>query len=201
MDQHKGIVEKVFEIHDNLQLAENLFPEIENINDYSHAYSVYINNGGIAPLFGYISTTMEQKEVFGFKEYLAEYETNNFMDLLFLVDAYHCSIRRFQRLIDHNQHNFNENDVVDSILKDSKGILLWHHQLENLFSLFYVDRDQAVKLRKDVNKKVADVFDLADTLRFAEGHSLKDIIDERMIYQNTCYPNFKGSLTLFKYLS
>jgi hypothetical protein len=89
--------------------------------------------------------------------------------------------------------------VIDDILTKSEEILLWHYQLEHLFSCFYRDHQKAVEARKAINLKRPYVFDLAEKLKFEPGSSLKDVIWDRMAFSVTCYPNFRGAFEIFNH--
>lgn len=202
MKIYQGIAERAFKIHDDISFSKTLFPGIEDIKDYLYAYCVYIDNAKITPIFGHVTNTIEEIGTFSFKDYLEKYMTNDFQQLIFLLDSYHCSIRKYQKLIDPtNRYSFQKYDVVDSLLSNSVGVLLWHYQIENLFNLFYNCKDKIVKLRKGINHKKLDAFNIAGSLRLNDCISLEDVIDERMIYKNTCYPNHLGAFRLFKYLN
>ena len=124
---------------------------------------------------------------------------DEFQDLLFHLDSYYLAIQSLGHPFQWENHQFQEIKVVDDILGRSKGILLWHYQLEQLFGCFYRDHQKAVEARKAVNQKKAEVFDLAEKLKFEPGTSLNDIIWDRMVFSTTCYPNFRGTFTVFNH--
>ena len=86
-------------------------------------------------------------------------------------------------------------------MHDSKGILIWHYQLENLLGLFFNAHDRVVELMRDINAKKVESMNLTENLRFDEKISLNDILSERMIFFNTVYPNSNGAFQLFKHLN
>jgi len=202
MKKLEMIKEKVFEIGKDLELARRLFPDLETVESFRYGYSVYIENDRIRPVFGSISDNLRENVGVGFKDdfraYLAKHQPAGFLELLFLLDVYFQSRQKFGYPVDWDQYQFQKLEVVDEILAGSKGILLWHYQLEQLFGCFYLNPDKALEARKAVNAKKAEVFDLAEKLKFEPGTSLNDIIWDRMVFSVTCYPNLTGAVTLFR---
>jgi hypothetical protein len=85
-------------------------------------------------------------------------------------------------------------------LAGSKGILLWHYQLEQLFACIYRNPDKTKELRKALNQKKVEVFHLAESLIFKQARSLKHVITERLVFSVTSNANFPGALALFDHL-
>lgn len=95
------------------------------------------------------------------------------------------------------QRNFCALPSVDDLLHDSRGILLWHYQLESLCRLFEIHVGEAVAFRKGVNAKKAATMQHAGQMRFASGISLRDVIEERMVFGVTSHPSLCAARLLY----
>ena len=194
------IEEGNFLIAENLELTRRLFPEVREVTKYKYFYSIHLNKGGVQPVSGYLTNDLKSGETPGlktdFQDYLGQQQIKGFSDLLFLLDYYRLVQVHGQKDYDPNQ--FREEGVVDHILKPSRGLVLWHYQLEQLFACFYQSQGKAIELRKAINQKHAFVFDLLDSLKFKSGISLGSVLNQRMLFPVSCSPNFKGTLTLYQ---
>jgi hypothetical protein len=201
MKEMEMIKERVFEVGKDPELAKALFPELDEIESYSYAYAIYIDTGKIEPVCGYLTDWLRGDEGPGFKDsfraYLAKYRPRTLSDTVFLLDSYYLASQAFGQPIDWENYQFKKFQVVDDILAGSKAILLWHYQLEQLFGCFYRDPDKTRELRKAVNEKRVEPFDMAENLIFKTAGSLKDVIRERLVFHVTCCPNLRGAMTLF----
>ena len=197
----EGIRERIFDVKKESELVMKLFPEVDDVMGYESAYAVYVSNDDIHPIFGDLSTKRadEWRPRTGFQAHLKKHQPKCLTDLVFLIDSYHLGVNRPEYSLDSGL--FRDMGVVDDILKDSKGTLLWHYQLDHLFGCFYQDWNRVIELRKDINRKKTEVFDLAEKLKFAQGTTLNDVIRERMIFSVTSPPNFRGALVLFQHLA
>lgn len=197
----EGITEGIFDVGKDFELVRRLFPEVDDIIAYKSAYAVYISKGNIRPIFG--DLTMERTDQSGhrtgFQAHLKNHQPKSVTDLVFLIDSYHLGLKRPGYTLNSGQ--FRDMGVVDQILKDSKGILLWHYQLDHLFGCFYRDWNKVIELRKDLNRKKTEVFALGEQLKFDQGNTLNDVLRERMVFSVTVYPNFQGGLALFQHLA
>jgi hypothetical protein len=196
-----NLKEQIFEVSSNLELAKSFFPEVNDLEAYHLAHCICIGEDQV--IAGTLSKELGEGESLGFmscfSEYLKRSAPQTFKDFLFLLDFYRG--RRVGRsvgdIFDLMSHVFPKIQIVDEILEDSRGLLLWHHQLEHLFRAFYDDITKVVRLRKQINAKVPDAFDIAESLKF-DGISLADIVEERMVLGFTVSPNVKGASTLYK---
>ena len=177
MRKFEMLKERIFEVKEDLELTKKLFPDLGDLESYKYAYAIYIDKGRLEPVCGYLTDDLRGNQEPGFKDdfraYLGKYQPASFFDLLFLLDVYYQSMQKFGYPVDWDHYQFKKLEVVDDILASSNGILLWHYQLEQLFSCFYRDPEKTVEARKAVNQKRAEVFDLAGKLKFELGTSLK----------------------------
>lgn len=200
------IKERVFKLRKNPELAQELFPEFGSLKaSFKHAYAIYIDDGIITPVCGYITNRLKKNQEPGFKDdfraYLERYRPENLEDTLFLLDSYNLSSQALGYPYRWEFCKFKHVKAVDDILAESKGILLWDHQMEQLFARFFPDYDKDIELRKAVNQKRPEVFDLAEKLKFDYGINLKDVLRERMIFSITCMPHYTGAKILFSHLA
>ena len=196
----EAILEGNFLVRENLELTQTIFSEVTDAKDFKYFYGIYFNKGGVQPVSGYLTNDLKPGEDLGFKtdfqNYLSQHQINGFSDLLFLLDYY-----RFIKVHgpkDNDQKKFRDLEVVDDILRPSRGLILWHYQLEQLFACFYQSQSKTIELRKALNQKRAFVFQLLDSLKFKSGISLRSVLNQRMLFPVTCSPNFKGAITLYQ---
>jgi hypothetical protein len=89
--------------------------------------------------------------------------------------------------------------------EDSRGALLWAHQIEALYDLFEPQLSSAHFFRIYVSKKKAEAFkaevlDEARGMIFPDGRSLADIVQERMIFGITKHLNARSASILMPHL-
>ena len=75
---------------------------------------------------------------------------------------------------------FPPDPLLDSICKSSNGYLIYREQIEELYMhLTLCDNDEAVKFRRDWNKKKPSSREIAKTLKYDEDLTLYDIMLQR----------------------
>lgn len=198
----KMIKERVFEIENEPALAKALFPEIDGLDRHRYAYAVYLSKEQPELVLGHVTDTLPEGIKPGFlhdfRDFITLRPPKSFTDLAFLLDFYHYNATRLHHRYDPNRLRFAPIGIVNDMLKESRGMLLWHYQLENLLRLFVSDNEKVVRLRKSINAQRRSAYDATRKMRL-EKTSLADIITERMLFFNTCNPNIKGALALFGY--
>lgn len=192
------ITERIIDVSSEQELAKSLFPVLGGKN-LKYCYAVYSNNGKYSPIIGYLTNELEGVNV-SFKNelkvFIEKYNPKSFNDFLFFVDIY-SRFNSQPAIEDVCERKFKSNGMVEDILKDSRGLLIWHYQLENLIRLFYSDNEHVVRLRKDINAKKAEAWELAKKLSFSDELTLYDIISDRMAVDITRNPNIQGAYNLF----
>lgn len=192
---YDNVKEKIYEVGSEPQLAKSLFSHLSDWQDYRYAYAIYIDGESPSLVDGYLTEAPHDTTGFrtDFKNYLDEIQPLGFLDHLFAVDFY-----KLRRTVEDFifPRTFDYVPVVDDILRDSKGYLLWHHQLELLFRGFYDVTDKVVNLRKGINARDPEAFEMAGSLRHG-AMSLEDVIWERMVSRShTVQPNVRGACLL-----
>lgn len=202
MKAPKTLKERVFEIAAKPELAHALFPEIKDVAAYKYAYAVYLSKEIPVPVMGHVTNVLPESWKPGFmrdfRDFITFHPPRSFTDLAFLLDFYHFNAVRMHHRYEPNRLVFSPIGVINDMLKESRGVLLWHHQLENLLRLFVVDSVKVARLRKGINAQRRTAYDAARGMKL-EKTSLADIITERMLFFNTCSPNVQGALALFGY--
>jgi len=98
---------------------------------------------------------------------------------------------------------FSSNEVVDEILKDSKGILLWQYQLKHLIRMFIGDIEKAEKLQKLILRSAMHteprIEKIIKKFMFTNNLSLYDVLNERSSpILRLSNPNLQGAWNLYK---
>ena len=171
------IKEEVIKISSNLGLITALFTEIEDVERYDYAYVVYLDKPQPLLITGHLFYADGREEQLlrtgkGFKEFLEGHTPRNFADTLFLLHMFPHE--------DFAHYCFGDQPIISDILRESRGVLLWHYQLENLFRLFYLDNDKVVNLRKAINAKENAAYELSRALAITQV-SLYEVVKERMV--------------------
>ncbi|MEW5735871.1 MAG: hypothetical protein AB1921_13515 [Thermodesulfobacteriota bacterium] len=183
-------------------MAKALFPEIKGLDQHKYAYAVYLAKERPELVLGHVTSTLPEGMRPGysgdFREFITRHPPRSFTDLSFLLDFYHFNAARLHHRYNPNRLFFSPIGIVNDMLKESRGVLLWHYQLENLLRLFVPDSDKVARLRKGINAQRRSAYDAARGMKLAKT-SLADIITERMLFFNTCNPNVRGALALFGY--
>jgi hypothetical protein len=187
-------------------LKEHYKPDVFDDEDYNYAYCLYIRLETKKILLKSDLFSAKPKKfdlmTIGngqFINYLREYSPKDFEGLLFLIDAYPINIKALREDFCHGQSPLFE--VVESILKPSQGIILWHYQLENILKLFFHPTEVEL-LRRGFCAKKPETLEKLESISIDHSLSLVDFISNRMYVfrQYTKSPNIKGTYELFRWL-
>jgi hypothetical protein len=191
------ITEQVFKASSNFGWARSLFPDAKSDE---FIFAVHTGVEFLTVTEG-LANRPEEINLGNFKSALRifreKYRPQRFMDYLFFVDVYPI-FKNQPKVEELCQPEFKEYYIVDELLKDTRGFLLWHYQLENLINLFFGKSDKAMDLCRGINAKYPEALEKAKQLRFTEGLKLFDVISERMILGATKYPNIEGAHNLYR---
>lgn len=182
---------------------EWLLSEIES-NRYEYGHAIYINDERLDLIIGTIFSTINAIEIGyikSFKNYLNQFDSTKFKDVLFALDFYWISSAGRKSENPSLEYIFKPHPIIDDFLSESRGVLLWHHQLENLFLFYDNDREKAVEFRKNILMKKADAFELARKIKIYSELTAEDVINERMLSSGTIIPSYKEAVKLYKYLN
>ena len=197
------IKEEFFPLNDK-QWLRSFFDEKYFKNDWN-AYCIYTEvrnkpqlNWGAATPQGYYYPDAQ-----GIVNYLNKHKPENFIETLFLLDLYTISCPvKCERDPDKITKNFSRLDsakgmVIRSLIKDTRGILLWHYQLENILNIFINDRYDVYMIRKGIMKNNSESFERIDKLYVNATLTLKNFICDRMHFGHTVFPNVHGAYVLY----
>lgn len=172
---------------DNKLIKELKIPE-NSLDDYRYVYVAYDKDKKhlIKAMWGFTINELEKWR--GLTEALGEYiEKENPKKLagyMFFLDIYDRSKFGGLDLKDIYSRKFKRNAIVDELLVDSKGFLLWDYQLENLIGLFYFDTTKPLEMRKRLNLQDDGYLQKAKEMKFAANLSLYDVLIQRTIRSN-----------------
>jgi hypothetical protein len=210
-DKLARIKEKVF-LKKNLKKAAPwlvpYFHQQDLCDDlYTYAYCLYVDNKrekipvryGLTSHHRFENDPDDPAKWGTFKKFLAADPPRNFEDVLFLVNVYpndyHSLIPKFY----HDQSPLMA--AIEDLLKPSRGIILWNHQLDNIFQIFF-PRSQVEMFRKRLGSQDPLYMEKLEGEKFNENLSLTDFLYNRMFYYHhfTKTMNFKGAFELYRWL-
>ena len=191
----------------NISFIKKLLPMYASQIDRkecSHAYIIFIDDDSKACIDGVIfqadeDETFEQSTKF--INLIESSQPNCLKDLLLLLEIYCCDMDYAHKYREEFKNpSFRSVPVVDELLKESNGFLLWNYQIINLYSLFDEDRKKTDNFLKSYNQKSPGFGTIARKLIFDNGISLENVILERSILGYVKAPKLKGAYNLYKLL-
>lgn len=195
------LTEEVFEISANARKAMTLLPSGHD-GDFEKGvllHAVYTSDDAKL-IYHYKFEGSESDVKRSFKDelsyFIKEYKAEGIKDFLFFLGIF-CPIRADPTIKTISQYNFRKHPIVDDILAESKGLLLWDYQMECLCGLFCDIARGAVNLRKGLNIRDPRCEEMAKKYKFNEDLSLYDVINERMVMDFTGQPNYRGAYNLY----
>jgi len=150
-----------------------IYAELPDDRFFIHGYPIYQD-----------SDDFWKKEVIGFqgnlKKMLTGWQPKTFNDLLVLLSFYFCSSEN--KFISPPEPFPRQGSIVDDILSETRGYLLWTDQLERLIGIF----EQNGKIRKELVRNSyglrKNIFqEWASTKFLDNGLNLQDVVNERTI--------------------
>ncbi|MDD5450286.1 MAG: hypothetical protein PHT49_00060 [Desulfovibrionales bacterium] len=133
-----------------------------------------------------------------FARYIEKYYPRSFKETLFYLDLYP---HKPEEIIGgfHSGRSTTAG-VMELMLKDTRGILLWHQQVEDMINLFVRDRTKIMALRKDINAKRPEAIEFLTQIHIEKNLTLMDFIQNRMIRGYTRHPNVTGASVVYELL-
>jgi hypothetical protein len=213
-----GLKEEVWETSKSKDLLHRLLRDDRDfdVDRFTHAYALYIEGkGDPIVLTWFISTAELAPPTTAFVEFLARINPQTWKELLFACEVHDYCIHKWTDGFDYislveedelledpvvNWPTFAPLPIVDLLLEDSRGALIWAHQMHSLYGLFDGKIDAAIAFRKNVNAGRADALEGAKSMTFPEGCSLADVIQERMIFGCTKNMELRKASILLPYL-
>ena len=207
------IVEKVIKISEDREfIRENFsFMDEESFSKFSHARVVYANlPHGRLFIDGYVITqnTFDENEKGisptageDFKLFLLYAQPKTFNDLIINLTIYFSLIcGKYATPLLPLKPFPSYDPVVDTILRESNGHLLWVYQLEKLIGLFEPNIVTIMDQVKAVRRRDETVFEWMATKFVCNGLTLKDIVEKRMLLGQVHRPEMQAAFKLYRLL-
>lgn len=131
------------------------------------------------------------------ESYLDRRTPSSLLDHLFVVDTYYQSRVLGTPLPTERDLDFTPDPIVDELLAASGDILLWQFQFEQLAQLFVDRRSDAIALRRRINQKRPETRERIRRMTFPSGQSLRDVVEERLLYEGLVPGQWRGAKLLF----
>jgi hypothetical protein len=132
------------------------------------------------------------------QSYISNLINPSFNELLFIVTLLPYHESDIMNPLPEYPYESKTPNLIDELLKDTKGYLVYHHQLEQLIAMANsCGIPEAVAIRKAIGKREAESLKLLNKI-FIDKQSISQIMRERMFNPFTFYPNFVGAYILFK---
>lgn len=176
--------------------AGSLFPSYR-------CYAAYLDGKQPVVIHGCMfsaSAPVASRPVTTFRDFFRDRSPSSLLEVLCTIDRFKVGFDPKRCMLKDGPFDFPERPSLDAILHPSQGLLIWHHQTENLYRMAAprATADQAVAFRKGINKKDADAFGQAERLMTTPACTLADVIRERMVYQNTTSPSWHAARQVYQ---
>lgn len=181
--------------------------EIEILERWPYGYLSYINRNQKQLIYCVLFNHQEDNEDSkdgrnkNLADLLTEQNPANFIDLVYILTLY-------DPLNHHDSTGRNPpfgprlvlgDDLFDQLFLESRGRLVYNHQLEMLYQMLTgCPAYQAVKFRQSLGKKEEWAWMETELLRFPNGKTMKNVMDERMVDEYTFAPNYHGAMHLYE---
>ena len=170
------------------------------IDDFAFAHLVYGINDKPVLFHIYFSNNAEVSTKNEFNIHLQNLNKKSFCQLLYLVTYY-----GFFKEDEANLSLFKDKKstgAVASYLESTNGKLLYHYQVEQLYSaVANSTAEEAIAFRKAINLKRPSAFEKAKTMLLPSGESLFEVLTKYRFRDFTLYPKIKEAIALYNYLN
>ena len=169
------------------------------IDDFAFAHVVYGINDKPVLFHINFSNKVEDSTKNEFNIHLQNLNHKSFSELLYFV-TYYGFFKEDEANLSLLKDN-NSTGAVASYLESTNGKLLYHYQVEQLYSSISNSTiDEAITFRKAINLKRPSAFEKAKTMLLPSGESLFEVITKYRFRDFTLYPKIKEALELYNYL-
>lgn len=170
------------------------------IDDFEFAHVVYGINDKPVLFHINFSNTYEVLPKNEFKIHLQNLNQKSFSELLYLV-TYYGFFKEDEANLSLLKDN-NSTGAVASYLESTNGKLLYHYQVEQLYSSISNSTvEEAITFRKAINLKRPSAFEKAKAMLLPSGESLFDVLTKYRFRDFTLYPKIKEAIALHNYLN
>jgi hypothetical protein len=204
----KGLRQEVWEIAKEPGRLSRLCPEARSCEEDEcifYAYAFYVEHGNHIIMMDWLCSEEEMVVPrITFQELITRLAPRTWKDLMFGLELYkmviiewttpECSAKKDPFWSDPlgNWPKFRPNKVVDALLAGSRGAVLWAEQLHSLYILCDPDRGAAIRFRKALHAAKIEACERLRDLHFADGISLEEVINERMVFGHTRHPDYRA---------
>jgi hypothetical protein len=170
------------------------------IDDFAFAHVVYGINDKPVLFHINFSNTNEVLQKNEFNIHIQNLNKKSFCQLLYLV-TYYGFFKEDEANLALLKDN-NCNGAIASYLEPTNGKLLYHFQVEQLYSSISNSTiDEAITFRKAINLKRPSAFEKAKTMFLPSGESLFEVLTKYRFRDFTLYPKIKEAIALYNYLN
>jgi hypothetical protein len=203
--QNKILFEEVIAVNNSNHICSEIIKNYRveqdiKIDDFAFAHVVYGINGKPVLFHINFSNNAEVLPKNEFNIHLKNLNLKLFSELLYLVTYYGFFKENEANLSLFKDNNFT--GAIASYLESTNGKLLYHYQVEQLYSsVINSTAEDAVKFRKAINLKSHSAFEKAKKIILPTGESLHEIITQYRFRDFTLYPKIKEAIALYNYLN
>lgn len=170
------------------------------IDDFAFAHVVYDIKDKPVLFHIHFTASAEVLQKNEFNIHLQNLNHKSFSSLLYLV-TYYGFFKEDQTNLSLFKEN-NCNGAIASYLESTNGKLLYHYQVEQLYSSITNSTvEEAIAFRKAINLKRPSAFEKAKTMLLPSGESLFEVLTKYRFRDFTLYPKIKEALELYIYLN
>ena len=203
--QNKILLEVRIAVNDSNHICSEIIKKsrIEQdikIDDFVFAHVVYGINDKPVLFHINFSNKAEDSTKNKFNIHLQNLNKKSFSELLYFV-TYYGFFKEDEANLSLIKDN-NSTGVIASYLESTNGKLLYHYQVEQLYSSISNSTiDEAITFRKAINLKRPSAFEKAKTMLLPSGESLFEVITKYRFRDFTLYPKIKEAIALYNYLN
>ena len=203
MTGRPGIITTTFPVTNDLALTQSLFPAVPDLERFKCITAAYLDIESPIMLAGFASAEeIDPGPIKHFPAFLSMAAPATFSETLFTVDFFQaCLVAEVDPFGLWGSWVFESVGVVDDLLTDSHGLLLWSHQLEGLLNSCGYNACQCQLLRQMINAKSAEAWESMEKAVLGQETTLVRLIDERMMFRFVLAPNYPGAECLWSLMN
>jgi hypothetical protein len=192
------------ELVDLIKRSTAFFDEDTNndlIERYPYAFVSYINQERKRLIHCTARRESEYLQDQKLVDLLIRQDPINFSDRLYLVSFYD-PINEWKMIRPVSAFNpclALPDELLDQVLLESRRYLAYNHQVEMLYRMITGCAPlTATTFRQGLFKKARWAWKETETIRFPNGKTMENVMDERMLGEFTLSPNYHGAMNLYE---
>ena len=145
----------------------------------------------------YNKETLQKITPLSFQQLFNDLQISDNTQLCILLSLYtHVDIKLIKSVF--IQHLHDNNDIINEILSESNGYMIYHHQMENILQrLIGITAIESSKICRNWNKKIIAQVDTLKGMVFDEKRTVFELFEEKTLGEGTAPVFFKSYETLF----